>query len=304
MLSRRGQRWRVAAGAALAILAASALVSCGGLAFTVANTPALVGDFTRRADLAYGEGPRRGLDVYVPPAARGAPVIVFWYGGAWTRGSKEQYRFVGATLAEAGYVAILPDYRLHPQVVFPAFVDDGAAALRWVYEHAREYGGDPSRIFLMGHSAGAHLAAMLALDGARLDAAGVPRAAVRGLVGLSGPYELTPNSALLETIFAAPFTPADWQPLRFVTPASPPALLLHGTDDRVVIPSHTVRLATALRAAGVGVDLRLVEGRGHADTVAALSTPARGRAPVLEALRAFVAASGPAAAPVSARSGP
>ena len=274
------------------VVLAGLLVSCGGLALSIANAPALVGPFDRFAGLAYGEGPRRRLDVYQPHSARagraGAPVVVFWYGGAWQRGSKSQYRFVGAALAESGFVAVLPDYRLYPQVRFPEFIDDGAAALRWVTQHAADYGGDPQKIFLMGHSAGAHLAASLALDPTRLTRAGVDPAQIRGLIGLSGPYELAPNTAVLNRIFAAPYGPADWQPLRLAGRDSPPALLLHGGDDSLVLPRNAEKLAAALTAAGVAARAVIYPGKGHADTVAALSVPARGRAPVLEAVRAFV----------------
>jgi acetyl esterase/lipase len=272
-------------------LALTALVAaCGGLAFTVANAPAaLAGGFDRRADLSYGTHERHQLDVYVPDGEmRDRPVVVFWYGGAWTQGSKEQYRFVGAALAREGFVAVLPDYRLHPSVKFPAFVEDGALALRYVREHAHEWGGDPQRLYLMGHSAGAHLAAMLAFDGRYLARVGGSADWIDGLIGLSGPYALEPNSATLNAIFDAPYTPEDWQPVRYVDRAAPATLLLHGADDAVVTVRHTLRLAQALRETGVAVEERIYEGRGHADTVAALSLPARRRAPVLADVRRFI----------------
>jgi acetyl esterase/lipase len=270
----------------------AALAGCSDLAFTLANLPARSGRFTRRADLAYGQDPRQQLDVYAPTAARDAPVIVFWYGGAWTRGNRADYSFVGAALADAGFVTVLADYRLYPQVKFPQFLQDGAAAVQWVGAHAADYGGDPRRLFLAGHSAGAHLAAMLAVQPRWLERAGADPRAIRGLIGLSGPYALAPNSAVLNAIFAAPFVPADWQPAGLVTAQAPPALLLHGGDDEVVWPVQAEQMAAALRAAGVAVDLEIYAGRGHADTVAALSWA--GRAPVLAAIQRFV----------SARSGP
>src|SRR4051812_37959849 len=176
---------RILIPAAFSLIAALLVVSCGGLALTAANAPALFGDFDRRADVPYGGLPRQSLDVYVPRGARDRPIIVFWYGGGFENGRKSYYRFVGATLAEAGYVAALPDYRVYPEVKFPGFVDDGAQALAWVLEHATEIGGDPRRIYLAGHSAGAHIAAMLAYDPARLERAGIPRDTVRGFIGLS-----------------------------------------------------------------------------------------------------------------------
>ena len=288
----RPGRW--IAVAAILLATAVTVSACGGVLFVAANTPALFGNYTRDADVAYGAGPRRTLDVYLPdqPAAS-RPLIVFWYGGSWMKGDKEQYRFVGAALALRGYVAVLPDYRVYPEVRFPGFMDDAALALKWAQDNAARLGADPRRIYVMGHSAGAHIAALLALDARYLERAGGDPRRVRGLIGLSGPYSLEPDTELLRTIFGAPFTEVDWQPVKFVTAASPPALLLHGSADRVVWIAHSEKLEATLRAAGVAVDLRRYAGAGHADTVAALSVPARGRAPVLDDISAFVSRSDP-----------
>jgi acetyl esterase/lipase len=283
----RRQFARLLAGSAAALSA-----GCSGLGFSVANLPARRGPFTRVAGLAYGAATRQSLDVYRPDGARDAPLVLFWYGGAWVKGRKEDYRFVGAALAASGCVAVLPDYRLYPEVRFPSFVEDGALASAWAIRHAREHGADPARVFLAGHSAGAHLAAMLAVQPRWLEAAGAEHAAVRGLVGLSGPYALQPNTATLDAIFAPPFTSADWRPAEQVTARAPRTLLLHGADDGVVWPRQAEAFASALRAAGVPVELEIFPRRGHADTVAALSTPARSRAPVLEAIRRFVGVAG------------
>ena len=271
-----------------ALAAALLVVSCGGLAFTAANVPAFFGKFERRANLAYGALDRQHLDVYVPDGAAARPIIVFWYGGAWEHGDKSNYRFVGAKLAEAGYVAVLPDYRLYPEVRFPAFIDDGAAALAWVAAHAREIGGDPARIYVAGHSAGAHLAAMLAYDGARLERAGLAPDTIRGFIGLSGPYALTPNDATLNTIFAAPFTPVDWQPVQLARAAAPPALLIHGEADTVVDVEHARRMARQLELLGVPVTLHTYPERGHRDPVAAFAAAAPDKLPVLDDIRRFV----------------
>jgi len=277
------------------LLAVGALMAgCSSLVFGVANLPALSGYFVRHADLAYGPLERQSLDVYAPSGARDAPVIVFWYGGAWVKGSKEDYRFVGAALANAGYVTVLADYRLYPATKFPQFLQDAALAVKWAGDHAHEYGGDPGRLFLAGHSAGAHMAAMLAVQSRWLEEVGTDPGAICGLIGLSGPYALEPNTDELNAIFAAPWRPADWQPAALVTARSPPALLLHGAADDVVGAVQAEKFAATLRAAGVLVDLEIYPGRGHADTVAALSAPGRGRAPVLDAIVRFV----------SARSGP
>ena len=273
---------------AVSISAALLVAACGGLAFTAANVPAYFGDFERRADIPYAPGPRHGLDVYAPNHAASRPIIVFWYGGGWEDGRKSNYRFVGAALAKAGYVAVLPDYRLYPEVRFPAFVDDGAQALKWVVEHAAQIGGDPHRIYVAGHSAGAHMAAMLAYDSARLDRAGIARDAIRGCIGLSGPYVLDPNDATLNDIFRAPYTLADWQPAQRVRPGAPAALLLHGEADTVVGVAHARRMAERLESLGVPVTLRTYPARGHRDTVAAFASASPHKLPVMAEIRAFV----------------
>jgi acetyl esterase/lipase len=273
--------------AGVALIAALVVVACGGIAFTAANAPALFGEFDRRADVPYGTRPRQQLDVYSPWHAKDKPIIVFWYGGGWENGRKSQYRFVGAALAKAGYVAVLPDYRLYPDVKFPAFVQDGAEALAWVASHAAEIGGDPKRIYVAGHSAGAHLAAMLAYDPSKLERVGLPADTVRGFIGLSGPYALDPNNETYRAIFAAPFTHADWQPTQLARTGAPPALLLHGEADEVVYVAHARKMAAALESIGVPVTLRTYEGRGHRDTVAAFAVPAPHKLPVLEEIRRF-----------------
>lgn len=273
---------------AVLLLVMALILSCGGLAFTVANVPALSGNFERRAGVAFGGDERQRLDVYTPKNAKNRPIIVFWYGGGWEDGRKSQYRFVGAALADAGYVAVLPDYRLYPQVKFPAFVQDGASALGWVVSHAEEIGGDPRRIFVAGHSAGAHLAAMLAYDRSRLERAGLPATVVRGFIGLSGPYALDPNTDTYRAIFGAPYTLADWQPVQLAQAGAPPALLLHGESDQVVSVGHARRMAAALEKLGVPVTLRTYPERGHRDTVAAFAKAAPHKLPVLEEIRRFV----------------
>lgn len=279
--------------AAISLLFAS---GCSRVLFMTANAPTAFGSFKRIADIPYGEGPRQRLDIYLPqdnaspPASNaGRPVVIFWYGGSWVRGDRGSYRFVGAALAERGYVAVVPDYRLYPDVRFPDFLTDGAAAVAWVQKHIERFGGDPHRIVLMGHSAGAHMAASLALNDKLLAHAGARQDWICGLVGLSGPYALEANTNFLRSIFSGPYTPNDWQPVRFVTRSAPPALLVHGMDDGVVSPSHTIKLRDALRAAGVRVDTELYPDRGHAATVAGFTSATPYRAPVLERTVQFIA---------------
>ena len=279
--------WRCAVRTGIAILTATA-AACTGSSFYIANAPAYFGSYRRAANLPYGQGPRQKLDVYSPKDAGKHPVVVFFYGGSWTTGEKARYRFVGAALAERGFVAVLPDYRLYPEVKFPEFMNDGARAVAWTESHAAEYGGDPTRIVLMGHSAGAHMAALLALNNTYLTKAGAKPGSIVGLVGLSGPYALTPNSDQLRATFGPPYTPYDWQPVQFVSDKSPPALLLHGIDDTVVKVAHAEKLRDALLSHKVRVETHLYPDRGHADTVAPFALVARRRTAALDQTISFL----------------
>ncbi len=276
--------------AVLAAIAALAGSACTQLEFLAANTPALFGSFRRRANISFGPDEHQRLDIYEPQATHGSPraVIVFWHGGRWSEGDKSQYRFVGAALAGLGYVAILPNYRHYPQVKMPGFMQDSARAAAWAVNYAREC-GDEKHFFLMGHSAGAHLAALLALDPRYFSEVGVTAPPISGVIGLSGPYDFLP---LLEADLQDMFGPADLyplsQPINFVRADAPPMLLIAGERDVTVLPKNTRNFAAALQAKGVRVTLRLYPGLKHADTVAALSELARGRAPILGDIAAFV----------------
>lgn len=276
----------------LALLALTSVVvfasGCTSVAFLIANSATLTGRYDRSTSHSYGPQARHKLDVYSPKDAKDRPVVVFFYGGSWTTGSRALYRFVGAALAERGFVAVVPDYRLYPQVKFPLFLDDGALAVAWVQEHAHEFGGDPHRVVLMGHSAGAHEAAFLAYDRRLLARVGAHPEWIAGLVGLSGPYALEPNSDVLNTIFASPYTEAQWQPVRFVTPQAPPTFLAHGTADDVVSIGHAEKLRDVLQANHVRVETQFYPDKKHADTVAGFSIPARGRTPVLDQSVTFI----------------
>jgi len=237
---------------------------------------------SRRAGggLAYGANPRQMLDIYAPRAAgNGRPVIIFFYGGAWSSGNRQGYGFVGRALAAKGFVVAVPDYRLVPEVEYPGFLEDAAAAVRWVRAHAGEYGGDGGRIVTMGHSAGAYIAAMLALDPGLL---GNDRMAIRGLAGLAGPYDFLPldDSATIAAFGNWPDL-AETQPVNHAAAGSPPALLLHGDADTRVKPRHTRALAERLRGAGSDARTHLYPGIGHASILTSLAVPLRWRAPVL-----------------------
>jgi acetyl esterase/lipase len=253
--------------------------------------------YTATRDIAYGDNPRQKLDVYVPakPAGANVPVIVFFYGGNWTGGSRSDYKFAGEAFASQGFVAVLPDYRLYPEVKFPDFLHDSARAFAWARKHAAEFGGDPNNVFVAGHSAGAYNAAMLAYNPDYLRGVGLDSAiAVRGFIGMAGPYDFLPlNSDDLKAIFGYPDTSPATQPISFVpkTPghALPPALILVAGQDKVVGPQNSEHMVPALRAAGGTVKEITYPDLDHPRLVGALAYPLRKHlGPVLEDIAAFV----------------
>ncbi len=238
---------------------------------------------------AYGPHPRQRLDLYAPrEPAPPRPVIVFIHGGSWRNGDRRDYNFLGAALAAQGLLAVLPNYRLVPEVRFPGFIEDCAAAVRWVRDHAHEHGGDSERLILVGHSAGAYNALMLALDPRFLREAGVEPGRVRGAIGLAGPYDFLPFdvTSTREAFGQAPEA-AQTQPVHFARAGAPPLLLLWGADDTTVGPRNIASLERAMRAAGGQVETKIYPGIDHVEILLALSRPFRAKAPVLADLTAF-----------------
>jgi len=240
--------------------------------------------------IPYAEKSRHTLDVCRPKKAAGAPVVIFFYGGAWRSGHKELYRYVAKALARRGYVAVVPDYRIYPEVRYPDFIEDGARVVRWVKDNVSRFGGDPEKIFLKGHSAGAHIAAMLAIDARWLREVGLePRRDIAGLIGLAGPYDFMPlRDATLAAIFGGADRP-ETQPIFHVAPGVPPALLLTGGKDWLVEPGNATRLAARLCAAGNVATVRTYRRVGHFAIVAALAPLLRLFVPVLRDTEAFIA---------------
>lgn len=246
---------------------------------------------SRTESVRYAPGPRGTLDVYRPQGAGPLPVVVFLYGGNWQMGDKGMYPFAARPLAARGAVVVVPDYRVAPEVAFPAFVEDNAAAVAWTLRHAAEIGGDPSRVFVVGHSAGAYNAAMLALDGRYLERAGVSRAQLAGVVGLAGPYDFLPiTQPDLKPIFAPVQDGPLSQPITFADGTNPPMLLLAGADDTTVRPGNTERLARRIVERGGRVESRIYPDLAHIGILTALTPLFARRAPVLDDLWAFVAA--------------
>lgn len=276
------------------LLALAALVALGGCSASDALNALLIPDngFARHAAMPYGAAPRQALDVYEPAAAAppgGRPVVVFFYGGSWRGGSRATYKFVGEALTARGYLAVIPDYRVHPEAVYPAFVEDAAAALRWTVDNAARYGGNPDRIVLMGHSAGAHIAALVSLDPRFLAAVGLPRETVKGFVGLAGPYAFDPlQYRVTRAVFGHLPDPGVVRPVAYAAQVAPPMLLLHGAKDTTVGPHNSADMAAALSRAGARVRHVVYPDTAHVGIVLALAAPFRGRAPTLDDTARFI----------------
>lgn len=267
------------------LLSITALLSagCERVIFGVANR----GTLPPTTSVVYAGDKGLALDIYRPrDASAAAPVVVFFYGGSWKRGSRDQYRFVGSRLAEHGVLAVVADYRTFPQAGFPAFMDDAAQAVAWTKAHAAEYGGDPAKLYIAGHSAGAQIAGLLGTDKPYLERAGVPIDGIAGVIGLSGPYDFNVGTEYAP-IFGPPSQWPKAQTVNYVDGDEPPFLLIHGGKDRVVEARDSIELDAKLRANGGQSTLLLVPDAGHFAPIAGFYDP--GRAPgVVAAVLRFV----------------
>lgn len=270
---------------------AAFLAACSPIKVLNALTPSST--FTKTSSVAYGDDPRQKLDIYRPAnASPNAPVVVFFYGGSWNSGSKDDYGFVGEALASRGIVVVIADYRLYPQVRYPLFLQDGAQAVAWTYQHSAEYGGDPHKLYVMGHSSGAYNAAMLALDARWFNEVNLSPSMLKGWIGLAGPYDFLPiENPDVKPVFFFPRSPPDSQPINHVSAGAPPSLLIASSSDTLVNPTrNTGGLANALRAAGVPVEEFYFGKTNHQTLVAAISKPLRWLAPVLDRVVDFIQA--------------
>jgi acetyl esterase/lipase len=266
------------------ILLCAGPVGCTKFQLLNALVPPL--GYTKTANVSFGPLPQQTLDVYQPThpdAAHG--VVVFLYGGDWQNGSKDDYAFAGQAFASRGFLTVVPNYRLWPAVQFPAFVEDAARAVRWTHDHAADFGGDPGHLYLTGHSAGAHIAALVTLDDHYLRDVGLERSAIRATAGLSGPYDFVPPpfdrpAFGMTTVDVHPRP--DIEPIHFADGHAPPMLLVQGDQDTVVDPDNATHLAAAIRAAGGSVEVKRYPDRGHEGIVLSLAWPFRWLDPVLD----------------------
>jgi len=257
---------------------ASLISACSPLG--IVNTVSNIYQVPEHHNIAYGELHRQALDLYLPPEKSGdtTQVILFFYGGSWNSGSRQEYRFVGRRLASEGYIVAVADYRLYPEVKYPDFLKDSAAAVNKVHqligsELLADY-QPASRMTLMGHSAGAYNAAMLALDSRWLSAEGLDREqTINGWIGIAGPYDLYPITIEeVKPVFHHPDYPADSNPVDFIEHAVVPALILVPEEDDLVNPERNSRtLARLLQENNKPVDLTEISSTSHTTIIGTMS---------------------------------
>jgi acetyl esterase/lipase len=273
----------------LASLAAAAIGFALSACVPILNLAVPRSGYAIHPDIAYGADPRQKLDIYVPDGlTKPAPVILFFYGGSWSSGSKDIYRAFGQAFASKGIVTIVADYRLYPRVKYPAFVQDGAEAFRFVHETVAKYGGDPNRLFLAGHSAGAYIAVMLDSDLHYLKDAHADPAWVRGVIGIAGPYDFLPltDPALIDTFGGANVRAT--QPIDYIDGKRAPMLLAHGTADETVGVGNARRMAKRLKSVGSPYDEIEYPGVGHIGILLSLAPGFRGNTTLREDIVNFV----------------
>ncbi|MGH6610257.1 MAG: alpha/beta hydrolase [Burkholderiaceae bacterium] len=278
----------------LALLAAVAVGACSPLRAINALVPSDTHDLTTAA---YDEGERRQLDVYTPRVtadlarpAKGWPLVVFFYGGSWNRGEREDYRFVGEALAARGIVTVIPDYRLYPEVRYPEFLKDNANAVAWALREASRLEADPKRVFVMGHSAGGYNAAMIALDQRWLSEEGTKPSQLAGWIGLAGAYDFLPiENPEVKPVFFHPNSPPESQPIRYVSRATPRTFLGAAPEDDLINPErNTKQMASKLQELGVPVTVQFYPRTNHVTLIGAFAAPLRFLAPVLDDVVEFV----------------
>lgn len=265
------------------------LVACTQAGLELANLPGKFSDTKTVKDLAYGAQPWQKMDVYIPPHPTSStlPVIVFFYGGSWKDGSKNMYPFVGEAFAKKGYITVIADYSKYPQVKFPTFVEDGAKAVAWTYRHIAQYGGNPNQLFIVGHSAGAHIGALITADKHYLAAQGESTTIIKAFAGLSGPYDFVPYEKDYMDMFGPPENYPKMQVPTFIDGKEPPMLLLWGADDDVVGKSNMDKLVAKINEKGGVVESKIYAGMDHVAMVSTFIWFLNSKAPILDDITDF-----------------
>ena len=275
--------------ATLCCIIAAAVFVGGCSPFTILNASVGSSDYQRTSDQTYGSDPRQKLDIYIPSEhAKNADVVIFFYGGRWRTGDKDDYRFVAEGLAAKGFITVIPNYRLYPQVDWRDFIADAASVYQWVETHIANYDGNPRRIFLMGHSAGAHIAAMVALDQTVRNQAG-SHIAPCGMIGLAGPYDFLPfEDADVREVFSSAIHPIETQPIFYADRTDPRLLLLTGDADTTVKPRNSYRLAEAMQQRGGKAQVIAYPDVAHIGIFISLARSLKFIAPTLQDTTSFI----------------
>lgn len=240
-------------------------------------------------NITYGTNLRQKLDIYVPNKLPASPTtLIYFYGGSWQFGDKNMYRFLGQAFASKGFITVVVNYRLYPEVYFPTFMEDGAQAVHWVHRNIQKYGGDAKHVFLVGHSAGAHIAALLVTDETYLQAQGGTVSWIKGMIGIAGPYDFLPFTDPKVKALFSKINDSQTQPINFVKNGLPPFLLVSGDNDKQVYPKNTINLANRLRQFKVPVTEIIYPRIGHIEIILSLASGFRYKAPLLEDIAHFV----------------
>lgn len=247
------------------------LTACTPLQFALVNAPSLTYEGQISEDIIYGQFSRQKLDIYVPNIDQETfPVVVFFHGGRWTDGSKEQYKFVGMTLSNMGYVVVLPNTRLYPDVKFPTFAEDAAKSVAWVHKNIANYKGNQN-LFISGHSSGAHLGALIIADNSYLAAYDLQPNIINAFAGISGPYDFEPKAPDIKDMFGPPENFPKMVVTNFIDGDEPPMLLIYTGEDNTVHPRNLEALKAGIEKANGKVQTIIYQTGGHAAPVAAFS---------------------------------
>lgn len=275
----------------LALFASLALITSACSPTRMLNAIVPDSGYHLQSNVVYGESFRQRLDIYTPKSTANMPrrVVIFFYGGSWESGDKADYKFVGEALSSQGFIVVIPDYRVYPDVSFPSFMADPASVAKWVKTHIQNYGGNVNKVFLAGHSAGAHLAVMLAVNPEYLAQEALLPSDFAGVVGLAGPYDFLPlRTQRLNTIFGEKSMQWKSQPINFVDGKNPPMLLGVGRKDITVAPYNTDHIAKKIKDKNGSVDVAEFADYGHIDMVARLAKPLRGDGELLKTVVTFL----------------
>jgi acetyl esterase/lipase len=279
-----------------AILCACAVLlsGCADVFFATVGVIGGANGVSERDNVTFDAEHGLHLDVYAPKDVTNAPIVVFFYGGSWVVGKRHWYRYVGDALARNGVITVIPDYRKYPDVQFPAFMHDAARAVAWTHEHAAELGGDAQRLFVMGHSAGGQIAALLACDKRYLATVDLRPRGLAGMIGLAGAYAFLPFVESEPEIFGNDAKGRyDSQPINFVDGDEPPMLLLQGEDDDEVPPHNAQAMAERAQAMDGTAQLKLYPGIGHTSILLAFARGRAGHSPALRDTIEFISQAPP-----------